>query len=59
MLKIWHYLDKYVCVQRQTNAFLDAYGSFWKFDEVSQSCNMLQPGIERCSSVSALSVDMF
>ena len=42
MLKIWHYLSYkchfYLCVQRKTNAFLDAYGSFWKFQEVSQSC---------------------
>ena len=63
MLKIWHYLNYkahyHLCVQRKTDALLDAYGSFWKFQEVSQRCNMLQLGIERCSSVSALSVDYF
>ena len=30
---------------------LDGYGGFWKFSEVSQSCNMLQLGVERCCSV--------
>ena len=63
MLKIWHYLSYkghfYLCVQWKKNAFLDAYESFWKFQEVSQSCNMLQLGVERCGSVSILSVDMF
>ena len=46
MLKIWYYLNYnghfYLCVQRKTNAFLDAYGSFWEFQEVLQSCNMLR-----------------
>ena len=47
MLKIWHYLSYkvhyfYLCVQRKTNAFLDAYGNFWKFQEVSESRNMLR-----------------
>ena len=32
--------------------FLDVYGRFWKFQEVLQSCNMLQLGVERCGSVS-------
>ena len=63
MLKIWHHLNYkdhfYLCVQGKTNAFLDVYGRFWKFQAVSQSCNMLQLGIERCSSVSVLSADMF
>ena len=53
------FLHFYLCVQRKTNAFLDAYGSFWKSHEVSQSCNMSQLGVERCISVSVLSVDMF
>ena len=26
---------------------LDVYGSFWKFQEVLQSCNMLQLTVER------------
>ena len=51
-LKNWHYLNYkghcYLCVQRKTNAFLDAYGRIWQFQEVSQSCNMLQLGAERC-----------
>ena len=56
-LKIWHYLNYlYSFVQRKTNAFLGAYGSFWKFQEVSQSCNILQLGLERCGSASVLSV---
>ena len=63
MLKIWHYLNYkdhfYLCVQRKTNAFLDVYGRFWKFQEVSQSGNMLQLGVERCGSVSVLSNDIF
>ena len=29
----------------------DIYGHFWKFQEVSQMCNMLQLGIEQCSSL--------
>ena len=56
LLKIWHYLNRkdhsYLCVQRKTNAFLDVYGRFWKFQEVLQSCNMFQLGVERCGSVS-------
>ena len=36
----------YLCVQRKTNAFLDVSGRFWKFLEVSQSCNMPQLGVE-------------
>ena len=36
----------------ENECILDVYGRFWKFQEVSQSCNMLQLGIERCSSVS-------
>ena len=58
MLKIWHYLNYeghfYLCVQRKTNAFLEVYVPFWKFQEVSQSCNMLKPYmcVERCGSVS-------
>ena len=63
MLKIWHYVSHkdhcYLCVQQKTNAFFNGYESFWKFREVLQSCNMLQLGAEGCSSVSALSVDMF
>ena len=51
-LKNWHYLsykDHFCwCVVRKTNAFLDVYEHFWKFQEVSQSCNMLQLGVERC-----------
>ena len=62
-LKNWHYLNYkghfYLCVQRKTNAFLDVYGRFWKFQEVSQSGNMLQLGVERCGSVFVLSADMF
>ena len=62
-LKNWHYLNYkghfYLCVQRKTNAFLEVYGRFWKFQEVSQSCNMLQLGVERCSSISVLPADMF
>ena len=46
ILKIWHYLNYkghfYLCVQRKTNAFLDAYGSFWEFQEVLQSSSMLR-----------------
>ena len=56
MLKIWHHLSYkghfYFCVQPKTNAFLDVYGRFWKFQEMSQSCKMLQLGVERCGSVS-------
>ena len=55
MLKRWHYHNYkghfYLCVQRKTNAFLDVHGHFWKFQEVSQICNMLQLGVERCGSV--------
>ena len=49
MLKLenWHCLNYKshfcFCVQRKTDAFLDVYGRFWKFQEVSQSCNMLKP----------------
>ena len=32
--------------------FLDVYGRFWKFQEVLQSCNMLQLGVERCGRIS-------
>ena len=49
----------YLFVQRKTNACSDVYGRFWKFQEVLQSCNMLQLGVERCGSVSVLSADMF
>ena len=31
---------------------LDVYVCFWKFQEVSQSCNMLQLGVEQCGRVS-------
>ena len=31
--------------------FLDVYGRYWKVQEVSQSCNMVQLGVERCGSV--------
>ena len=48
-----------MCVQRKTNAFLGIYGRFWKLQEVSQSCNMSQLGVEQCFSVSILSADMF
>ena len=45
-LKNWHYLNYkghfYLCVQRKTNAFLNVYGHFWKFQEVSQSCYILR-----------------
>ena len=34
--------------------FLDVYGRFWTFQEVSQSCDMLQLGVERCSGVSSV-----
>ena len=43
----------------KNDAFLDVYGRFWKFQEVSQSCNMSQLGIYRCGSVSVLSADVF
>ena len=60
-LKNWHYLTYkghfYLCVQ--PNAFSDGYGRIWKFQEVSQSCNMLQLGVKGCGSVSILSADMF
>ena len=43
MLKIWHYEGHFhLCLHWKTNAFLEAYVSFWKFQEVSQSCNMLR-----------------
>ena len=62
-LKNRHYLNFeghfYLCVQRKTNASLDVYGRFWKFQVVSQSCNMLQLGVERCGSVSVRSADRF
>ena len=51
MLKVknWHYLNYegrfYLCVQRKTNAFLDVYGRFWKFQEVSQSCNVFSNAV--------------
>ena len=32
--------------------FLDVYVRFWKFQEVSQSCNMLQLYVQRSGSVS-------
>ena len=60
-LKNWHYLSYkghfYLCVQRKTNAFLDVYGPFCRFQEVSQSCNMLRlihmyPATESCQSES-------
>ena len=55
MLQIWHYLNSkghvYLCDQRKTNAFLDVCGCFWTFQEVLQSCNMLQLGVERCGKV--------
>ena len=54
-LKNWHYLNYkhhfYLWVQQKTNVFLDVYGRFWKFQEVSQSCNMLQLSVEQFSSV--------
>ena len=34
--------------------FLDVYVRFWKFQEVSQSCNMLQLCVERFGSVSSV-----
>ena len=62
-LKNWHFLNYkghfYLCVQQKTNAFFDVYEGFWKFQEVSQSCDMLKLGIQQCGSVSVLSVDMF
>ena len=61
MLKIRRYPNYkghfYLCVQRKTNTFLDVYRRFWKFQEVSQSCNMLQLGVDRYGSV-LLSADM-
>ena len=58
MLKIWHSLNYkghfYLCVQRKTNAFLDVHGRCWKFQQISQSCSMLQLGVERCSRVSSV-----
>ena len=55
MLKIWHYLSYighfYLYVQWKANAFLGVYRSFCKCQEVLQSCNMLQLGIERCRYV--------
>ena len=35
--------------------FLDVSERFWKFQEVSQSCNMLRLGVERCGRVSPVS----
>ena len=35
-------------VVRKTNAFLDVYGRFWNFQEVSRSYNMLQLSVEAC-----------
>ena len=32
--------------------FLEVYGHLWRFQEVLQSCNMLQLDVERCGSVS-------
>ena len=40
-----------MCVQRERNAFLDFYGRIWKFQEVSQSCNILQLGVDRRSNI--------
>ena len=31
---------------------LDVYVRFWKFQEVSQSCDMLQLGVDPCGRVS-------
>ena len=63
MLKIWHYLNyigHFLLVRPAENeCILDNYGSFWTFQEVLHSCNILQLAIERCGSVSILSVDMF
>ena len=46
MLKILHHVNhkghSYLCVQRRANTFLDVYESFWKFQEVWQSFNMLR-----------------
>ena len=36
--------------------FLDVYGRFWKFQEVSHSCDMLQLGVERCGSYSPVCI---
>ena len=50
MVKIWHYPNHkghfYLCVQRKTNALLDVYGRLWKFQVVSQSCNMLHLDVD-------------
>ena len=58
MLKIWHYLcykgHFYLCVSGKRVRFLEVYVRFWKFQEVSQSCNMLQLWVERCGSVSPI-----
>ena len=55
MLKIWYYLNyegrSCLCVQPKTNAILDVCHPFRSFKD-SQSCNMLELGVERCSSVS-------
>ena len=42
----------FTCANRGNECVLDVYERFWKFLEVSQSCNMLQLGVERCSVVS-------
>ena len=42
----------YLCVQPKMNAILDVYGRFRKCHEVSESCYMLQLGVERCGSIS-------
>ena len=34
--------------------FLDVYVRFSKFQKVKQSCNMLQPCVERCGSLSSV-----
>ena len=41
-----------MCVERKTNAFFERLRTIWEFQEVSQSCNMLQLCVERCGSVS-------
>ena len=58
MLKIWHYLNYkdhfHLCVQRETNGFLDVYRRIWEF-QVLQSYNWAS-----CDEVaSLLSADMF
>ena len=44
MIKIWPFL---FVLPVENDAFLDVYIRFWKFQEASQSCKMLQLCVER------------